>query len=250
MRLLTAITVYLLLIGCLQADPPKLTIPAEVRPTGQYVSLLPDTDAVSVVYIGLSGIDAIPSEWLKDSRRFALDTRGLAAGRYGFAAVAASKTGETARADFTVVIGTPPTPPIPPGPGPKPPEPPTPTPVPIPEMGFRVLIVLETADISGLPAAQQSALTNTKTILPYLQRKCVKGPDGRTAEWRIWDKDVNLGGERILWQQAMGKALADYLTNKGSLPWIIISDGKTGHSGPLPGNSADLLELLKRYGGE
>lgn len=101
-----------------------LTIPAEVRPSGQYVTLVPDTDAVSILYVGLVGVEPIPSAVLRDPRMFLLDTRGLPAGRYPFAAVAAGKGGEQARADFAVVIGAPgPPTPVPPGPGPTPPQP-------------------------------------------------------------------------------------------------------------------------------
>lgn len=108
------------------AAPPKLTIPAELRPAGDYVTLKPDTDAVSVTYVGLSGVDPFPSDFLKDARHFVLPIRGLKAGSYKFAAVAASKDGEQARVDFTAVVpgepGTPTPPPVPP----TPPDPPTP----------------------------------------------------------------------------------------------------------------------------
>lgn len=33
------------------AAPPKLTLPAEVKATGDYVVVSPETDAVSVVYV-------------------------------------------------------------------------------------------------------------------------------------------------------------------------------------------------------
>lgn len=87
------------------AAPPKLEFPAELKPTGDYVTHKPKTDAVSIVYIGLSGVDAFPSEFLKDGRDFILPTRGIANGVYKFSAVAASTTGEQIRQDFTVVIG-------------------------------------------------------------------------------------------------------------------------------------------------
>ena len=84
------------------AAPPKLTIPAEVKPVGGYVRFTPDTDAVSVVYVSLDGLDPFPSEELKDPRRFLLPVAGVKDGKYRFAAVAASKDGEQARADFVV----------------------------------------------------------------------------------------------------------------------------------------------------
>lgn len=124
--------VGVLLCSVAFAAPPKLTIPAELKPTsGDYLTHKPDTDAVSVTYVGLSDLDPFPSAFLKDSRDFVLPTRGLKDGKYKFAAVAASATGEQTRADFVVVIGdgkpgpiiAPP--PTTPTPDPKPPTTPT-----------------------------------------------------------------------------------------------------------------------------
>ena len=102
------------------AAPPKLSIPAEVKPAGQYAIVRPETDATSISYVGLDGVEPIPSELMKDGRVFALDTRGLKAGRYRFAAIAAGATGEQTRVDFLLIIGNPPSPSPDPGPGPSP----------------------------------------------------------------------------------------------------------------------------------
>lgn len=98
-----------LLVGALSAAPPKLNIPPEIRNSGQYVIYVPETDAASIVYVGLDGIEPLPANILRDGKTFVLDTRGLAEGRYRFVAVAASSTGEQVRQDFTLVIqrGTP-----------------------------------------------------------------------------------------------------------------------------------------------
>jgi hypothetical protein len=120
----TGTTSLLLLVSLLNAAPPSLKIPSEVKPSGQYITLLPEGDAVSVQYVGLSGVDSMPSVILKDPRMFALDTRGLPEGSYKFVAVGSSKEGEQVRVDFVVVIGDSPIPPIPPGPNP--PIPPSP----------------------------------------------------------------------------------------------------------------------------
>lgn len=119
---LTILALFLL-AGSVFADPPRLAIAAEVKPTGQYVELLPDTDAVSVTYVGLSSVEPIPARWLNDKRVFLLDTRGLATGRYKFIAVGASKTGEQAVAAFVVVLGEAPPIPVPPDPAPPAPAP-------------------------------------------------------------------------------------------------------------------------------
>src|SRR5262245_34419350 len=98
-----------------RAEQPKLKIEVP-PPSGQYVSFTPDTDAKSVVYVGLDGVDPFPTSELKDPRRFLLSTRGLAEGKYRFAAIAASATGEQTRVDFVVVLGPGSDPVIPPPP--------------------------------------------------------------------------------------------------------------------------------------
>src|SRR6185295_3400904 len=102
----------------------------------------------------------------------------------------------------------PPTPPVPPVP------PPTPAPIPVP--GFRVLIVVETSDLSKLPAPQVAIVT-AKPIRDYLALRCVKGPNGE-PERRIWDKDVSTENVSKIWQDAMR-------LERKSLPWIVISNG-------------------------
>jgi hypothetical protein len=153
-------------------------------------------------------------------------------------------TVETARA--VVVIGdTPPAPPVPPGPGPGPapvPPPDPPSPAPIPAAGLRVLIVEESAERTKLPASQQMVILG-KQVRDYLNAKCVVGPDGKTREWRIWDKDTDTSGVEKLWQDVMKRPRAQ-------VPWIVISTGTTGYEGPLPATPEEALKLLRKYGGE
>ena len=137
-------------------------------------------------------------------------------------------------------------PPVPPGPTPPvPPDPPKPDPAPIPAPGLRVLIVYETADLAKLTAGQRAILYSAK-VRAHLDSVCVKGPDARTAEWRLWDQNVDASGESVLWQNAMKRARA-------SLPWVVISNpGKGGYEGPLPDGTEAFLTLVKKYesGGE
>lgn len=135
------------------------------------------------------------------------------------------------RLDVTVGIPQP----NPPGPQP---DPPGPNP-PIPSEGLRVLIVLETGDLSALPSAQVQALT-AKEVLSYLNSKCVKVDN--QPEWRRYDKDTDVSRASAVWQEAMKRP-------RQSLPWIVISNGKTGFEGPLPPNKDELLKKLKEYGG-
>ena len=145
------------------------------------------------------------------------------------------------RAKFTFSVeGKPPTPPGP-EPTPVPPDPPgpKPDPAPIPTAGFRVLIVYETSELSKLPAAQQSVIYG-KAMRDYLNSKCVLGPDSKTHEWRMWDKDTDASAESQLWQDAMKRG-------RTSVPWLIVSNGKTGFEGMLPATVEDTLKLLAKY---
>lgn len=141
----------------------------------------------------------------------------------------------------TVTIGEPkpPVPPVPPTP-PDPPVPP-PGPAPIPLDGFRALIIYESADLPKMPATQQAILFS-KDVRSYLDARCAAGPDGKTKEWRIWDKDVDTTNVASHWQAAMKR-------ERKSVPWLIISTGKAGWEGPLPADAKQTLDLLKKYGG-
>jgi hypothetical protein len=118
-------------------------------------------------------------------------------------------------------------------------------PPPITEPGFRVLVIEETAERGKLPKDQLTILTSTE-VRAYLNAKCVKGPDGKTPEYRFFDKDTDLSHESEVWQKAMAAAKG---TQGFVVPWLIVSDGKKGEDGPLPANVADMMTELKKYGG-
>lgn len=141
---------------------------------------------------------------------------------------------------FTVTIGD-----GKPEPGPRPgPTPDPDNPAPIPLAGLRMLIIEESAERNKLPPAQASILFSTE-IRKYLNGKCPAGSDGKTKEWRIWDYDSDTSAEEKHWQAAMNRK-----PGKDKLPWVIISNGKTGYEGPLPATVAETITLLKKYGGE
>jgi hypothetical protein len=104
-----------------------------------------------------------------------------------------------------------------------------------------VLIVYETADLSRLSRAQANILTAAE-VRAYLNARCATGPDGKTAEWRIWDQNVDTAAEAPIWRAAMAR-------KRDKLPWLIISTGKSGYEGPLPASVDDTLKLLKQFGG-
>lgn len=111
-------------------------------------------------------------------------------------------------------------------------------PAPIPQAGLRALIIEETADRGRLPASQLGIFSSTK-IRKYVDQNFAKGPSSN-PEFRIFDKDLDMSMESKTWQDAMKLP-------RDSLPWIIVSNGKTGYSGPLPKNEADVLSLFQKY---
>ncbi|HEY1378693.1 MAG TPA: hypothetical protein VGF55_17980 [Gemmataceae bacterium] len=128
------------------------------------------------------------------------------------------------------------------GESPAPPAPTPPSPAPLPGAGLRVLIVYETAELSTYPKDQLSVLYGS-AVRGYLDAHCAKGPDGKTAEWRIWDQNVPTGAEAKVWQDAMSR-------KRDKLPWLVVSNGASGFEGPLPGTVGETLKLLKQYGGD
>lgn len=224
------------------ASSQSLKLPAETRAgTEEYVVLQPETDCKAVSYVAQSGVSPFPSQFLADPRVFILPVRGLPSGRYNFTAVG-SLNDKHVRQAFVVVVGDapPPPPPVPPGPVPPGPIPPGPAPIPLP--GLRVLVVYESAET--LSREQGSALSSQE-MRGWLNRYCARGPDGKTAEWRVWDKDVNVANVAAHWREAMARP-------RKTLPWIVISRPEKGggYEGPLPGNIQDMMTLLRKWGGE
>jgi hypothetical protein len=150
-----------------------IEIPAEVRAAGDYVTLIPKTDAKAITYVGLSGIEPFPSEFLKDPRAFVLPVRGLPAGRYKFVAVG-SLNDVHGKVVFSVFVGD--APPGPPDPGP------TPVPVPPDDITasplYKTVSAIYGADQSPTKAADKSALAG---VYRSLARTAVPDPAVATA---------------------------------------------------------------------
>lgn len=159
-------------------------------------------------------------------------------GEYKFLLIAitpsAPKGQEVAIAEKVVkLIG--PAPPNPNPPGPNPPNPPGPAPIPI--AGFRVLVVSERTG-QPLPSGQQAILASA-IVREELSRRCAKGSNG-VPEFRFFDPDADLSNQPDHWKAAMKLP-------RQSLPWVIVSTGDNGFSGPLPTTVDEFLALLKRY---
>jgi len=143
-------------------------------------------------------------------------------------------------------------PPIPPPPKPvdpvvpKPVDPVVPTtdPSPFAEAGNRCLISFDSANTTR-PAAQNSILYG-KAVRDLLNSVCVAGPanekDGAgnpMKEWRIYPANTDVSLVRPVFKNAFAK--------KGGADWIMLGNGTTGYSGPLPANETEALALIKKY---
>jgi hypothetical protein len=95
----------------------------------------------------------------------------------------------------------------------------------------------ETADAAKLPAGQY-AIVFGKKMRDYLDAKCI--PDGPVKAWRIWDADTSAAAESATWQAAVK-------VKRESLPWIVVSNGKAGFSGPLPADVDAAVKLLDQF---
>lgn len=124
-------------------------------------------------------------------------------------------------------------------PDPKPIDPPAPKPVdpPIADAGLHVLIVYD--DAKGISGDQQAIITGQQ-VRTWLDTNCVTELDGKTKAYRIFRSTEDASGDMPVWSKAMSRP-------RSSLPWLIVSNGKTGFEGPLPGTAADFVALASKY---
>lgn len=167
-----------------------------------------------------------------------------------FTATSKDNKGVISRQDTLVVIGGDPTPPTPtppgpgPAPGPTPPIPPGPTPpgptppppdppAPIAGDGLKVLIVFEKKEQQKLTPGQINAIWGEE-MYSYMKAK--------SGEILVADKDENVDHIHARWKDALARP-------RRTMPWIIVSNGKTGTEQELPKSAAEIIALIKKYGG-
>lgn len=121
-----------------------------------------------------------------------------------------------------------------PGPAPEP----TPDPAPVVEGGLRVMFIREQQS----PGSEGLGhIWNSVKIREYLDSKCEK--DNGLPERRFVDDDTDMSREKSAVMREM------FARPRASLPWLIITNGKTGYEGPVPEDVDRTLDLLKKYGG-
>lgn len=233
-----ALLVLLIATVPLLAEPPKLVIPQEIKADpGKWVTVSPDTNAKAVKYVGLDGLDAFPSSELKDGRKLIVNP--TKAGRYRFVAVGTLNDEQT-DTPFTIVVGNvPPTP----GPGPSPEPGPTPSdPSPFSGEGVRVLILYETADSATYSKEHQAIMAPSKEVSEFLNGICTAYGTTGTKAWRVWDKDTR--PETVSDTSFRGALTAAKPTG---FPWLIVGNGTSGFSGPLPATTAKFKEQVQKF---
>lgn len=100
------------------------------------------------------------------------------------------------------------------------------------------MVVYDSTKLSTMPKDQQTVLFSTE-LRNWMNENCVKDANG-AAEWRIYPQVTNVTESDVVWQEAMKRP-------RTTVPWILISNGKTGFEGPLPGTLKDTADLLKKY---
>lgn len=110
-------------------------------------------------------------------------------------------------------------------------------PAPIPEPGFRVLIVYESGDMTKY-SAETNAILAGADVRDFLEKNCVD--EKGTAGCRILDQDTDMKNAPPIWQKAMARP-------RKELPWVIVSNGKTGFEGPLPKTTSAFIDLCTKY---
>lgn len=289
---LAFLSIALWLSFAASASGQKVVLPAEVKgDPGAWIVIVPESkDGGEVRWKVGKGLTLVPIDRLFPGQKAAGIVVQAGKGQYEVWAWNAKGDVASELAVCKVIVGDAPTPPDPgpqppgpqppqpPGPNPPGPQPPSPDPpAPIPADGFRVLFVVERADLPRYPREVMNVMGDTRKVIPYMNAKCVKGPDG-TPEWRQWDKDDPTGAEEKHWQDAMKRPRTLTVKNLpngefsvinglgqqirlfarmedaqkfvgNTLPWLIISNGKTGWEGPVPHSVDDMLSLLQKYGG-
>jgi len=216
----------------------SVVLPKEVQgDVGQFVTVKPTAlDGGGVEYMTLDpGLSIFPSSLLTD--KSVLVFTSPKAGRYRVLAYTAKGDKPSPPSICTVVIGGSPNPDDPKPVDPKPDDP-KPSVAPIPLPGLRVMIVYDSTKLSSMPKEQQTVLFDTG-LRGLMNEICVAGEDG-TKEWRIYPQVSDVTHSATIWQEAFKRP-------RTSVPWILISNGKTGFEGPLPGNVKDTTDLVKKY---
>lgn len=135
--------------------------------------------------------------------------------------------------------------PWPPGPGPVPPTPTPVDPAPITDVtGLHVLIVEEAQSRDQLTDEQFTALFGNDDA--GIREWCKKNTQhyGDDVAFRIIDRNSDVSRDRP-W---VVSGMANYKQKSGTtVPWLIVSNGRTGYSGELPKDDPAIRDILNKH---
>lgn len=197
MRFKLSVAALLLVVSGAVALPPKIEVAPEQKPVDGWVRVVPQTDAVSVVYVSLDGLSPFPSEELKDPRRLIIPVHSVKEGRYRFAAVASSKTGEQTRVDFVVLVGT----------NPKPVDPVVPVNPDQPTKFGLKKVSKEKVPSAAKPEAKKALAQAQRSIASAVAAGGLTEPADILAEWRKANNAAVVAEDWKQWGSAVSGAL-------------------------------------------
>jgi hypothetical protein len=119
---------------------------------------------------------------------------------------------------------------------------------PFPSEGLVVLIIHEKQTVGTLPEAQKAIFTSQR-LQQFLSDNCLRIPPENQPGYRIWDDDYSTSQLREtppVLRSAYQVGVTHFRDNN-EVPWIILSNGKTGVSQPLPASVDDTLSLIQKY---
>lgn len=128
--------------------------------------------------------------------------------------------------------------PTPVDPDPSPVDPPThDDALPTSQPGLRVLIVEETdAEARAALSAGQRAIIQGTAANSF--RAFLKG----NADLVVADPQADFSRLPVVWSELFKRP-------RKSVPWFVVTNGKTGYEGPLPGDPVEAIAIVKRVGG-
>ena len=113
--------------------------------------------------------------------------------------------------------------------------------------GLHVLAVHDVLKDASLPQGQLEAILSLSAagaVNDFLQSHAAHEKSGDLAV-RVFDVDQNVDNELAEWKQQFSSPAQP----RTSLPWLTVSNGRTGYDGPFPKDANALITLLKKYGG-
>lgn len=243
------------LLGASECSAQVVTAPTEVRvQPGRLAQVVIESDSPGLQFKVLSkDLDAFREYPPPDAKPHSVYLRVQSSKPGTHQIVAACAKGDKV-SSFALVsvvvegeVKPDPTPDPKPGPKPEPiPVPPKPVPQEDPPFdgkdGLRVLIVIESMDLSKYPPSQHNAIYSFQ-VREYMSQKCAPSESG-SAAWRVFDQNDDGYADSKLFGDALKRANA----KKTKTPWVIVGNGRRYFEGPLPGDTAAFLTLLKQYG--